>query len=94
MKGRVRARLTHYKLTPAELLDLVDAANMGDAAAILTRCPGGRLIRDGYVCGHCGRDPTEVFERDGKKYRRCGKPAQQTLAETDLMTLIPSMLGG
>lgn len=31
-----------------------------------TRCPGGRLVTQGYVCAHCGHDYTD----DGK----CKKP--------------------
>ncbi len=36
------------------------------------RCPGGRLVIDGYVCPHCGAD----FEED----RRCGKPMASVVA--------------
>jgi hypothetical protein len=87
-----RARLTHYKIKPDDLLDLIDGYVEANAGAILVRCPGGRLIRDGYMCGHCGKDPSEVIEKDGKRYRSCGSPAKRVVATTDLMTMIPVMI--
>jgi len=88
-----RARLTHYKVRPDELLDLLDAADAG-ASMGLVRCPGGRLIRDGYMCSHCGKDPTEIIEKDGKRYRSCGAPAARMVAKRDLTKLFPVHIEG
>ena len=32
------------------------------------RCPGGRVILDGYMCAHCGKDPG---------FGKCGKPKRR-----------------
>jgi hypothetical protein len=89
-----RAKLLAYKVKPDELLDLIDGLSEANSGGLLVRCPGGRLIRDGYMCGHCGKDPTEVIERKGKRYRSCGAPAAQVIASEDLLTLIPTMIEG
>lgn len=42
----------------------IDRARMGDMYRLATRylivmdCPGGRPINDGYICPHCGADPS------------------------------------
>ena len=99
-----KAKLTHYKLKPDELLDLIDGFDAANCASILTRCPGGRLIRDGYMCGHCGEDPSARYDEKGepsygptpgvKRFGRCGAPARKVLATQDLTTMIPTLIEG
>lgn len=53
----------------AELQDLkrryYDIFRVADRHARLLTCPGGRKIPDGYMCIHCGVDPTD---------QPCGSP--------------------
>lgn len=39
-------------------------AEVADYFMLLTRCKGGRVIAEGYMCNHCGKDPDD----------KCGKP--------------------
>jgi hypothetical protein len=56
------------------MADIIDRTDRNDLIALaesylpMARCPGGRIIMDGYICAHCGKDPT-----DGK----CGKPKRR-----------------
>jgi hypothetical protein len=98
------AKLKHYKVRPDDLLDLIDAADAAQASAILKRCPGGRLIRDGYMCGICGKDPSARYDSKGnevygrtpgeKQFGRCGAPAKRVLAKDDLTRLYPTHIEG
>ena len=102
MSAAARARLLAYKIRPDELLDLIDGLACADASAILKRCPGGRLIRDGYMCTHCGQDPSARFLANGepsygrepgvKRFGRCGAPAKRVIASEDLLQMIPTLI--
>jgi hypothetical protein len=35
---------------------------------LITHCPSGRPVVDGYMCLHCGEDPSEGF---------CGRPVDE-----------------
>lgn len=99
-----KAKLKEYKVPPDELLDLIDAAAVGEFHAVTKRCPGGRLIADGYVCIHCGHDPSILYDEKGqevyrrepgqKTYRKCGAPARKVLATENLIDLIPTRIEG
>lgn len=62
-----------------DLRDLIDMAMIADG---VKRCPGGRLIRDGYICLHCGEDSSH----------ECGAPRSKNLTRRmldDLMGALP-----
>jgi hypothetical protein len=99
------SRVVHYKLRPAELLDLIDGLAAADASNILDRCPGGRLIRSGYLCNHCGEDPSAVYNEQGERaeyprvkgrkyHRKCGASAAKIIATEDLTRFIPTLVEG
>lgn len=94
------AKLTAYKVNPSDLLDLIDAAALANQYTAVTRCGGGRIINNGYICPHCGEDPSMRYGADGKEvyqrkpgekvFRKCGASAKKVLAETDLTTMLPT----
>lgn len=57
-------------------LDFDDESDTRDACTVLyatgmaTRCSGGRIVLDGYVCTHCGADnsmePCKAPKRNAK----------------------------
>lgn len=53
--------------------DVRDIILLANAYLTLVRCPGGRLVVDGYVCVHCERDPT---------VQTCGKPKRKRKVKT------------
>ncbi|WP_156295611.1 hypothetical protein [Methylobacterium aquaticum] len=65
-------------IEPEILRDLLDRALIADDVG-LKRCSGGRIIRDGYICPHCGKDPTRVIEQGGRRFRECGAPKDKNL---------------
>lgn len=46
------------KIKDAEKHRKLDLAKLAEAYLIIGRCPGGRPIVDGYMCHHCGADPS------------------------------------
>jgi len=86
-----------YEIDADDLLDLLDLATCASFTNRQVRCPGGRIIVDGYICIHCRADPGDKFDDDGKKvfreqsgqrvYRRCNA-TRKRLLETDLSGLI------
>lgn len=56
--------------TKLEQRDRRDLAFLADAYMLLDRCQGGRYIRQGYQCAHCGSEsPKEKCEGRHKKYK-------------------------
>lgn len=46
------------KIENIERNRLSDLARCAEFAAVIVDCPGGRPIVGGYICPHCGTDPS------------------------------------
>lgn len=59
MAARTSTRVTGIKVHPEDLSDLKDMAAVASFSGFAGRCPGGRIIAKGYICIHCGGDPSD-----------------------------------
>lgn len=87
-------KVTNIKIDPPTVADLLDLARVADFTSGIVRCPGGRLISSGYVCVHCGQDPTTIYEEKGHHFRKCGESRKKYIEEIikDPNTLINQSL--
>ena len=56
--------------------DRKDLAELALVNLALRRCPGGRYVLDGYVCGRCGHDYTEDGKCGLKQRKRAAKEGE------------------
>lgn len=51
-------RVVALMVSTEDLLFLTDMAAVAEASGMTQRCKGGRVILSGYMCIHCGADPS------------------------------------
>lgn len=49
-----------------------DLDSLADCYVAIQKCPGGRLIQKGFICPHCGNDPT---------IEGCGEPLKKLVRD-------------
>lgn len=50
--------------------DTRECAALAETYMVLTRCVGGRVVNDGYMCNWCGNDPSEKCGNPRRKRKR------------------------